>query len=167
MLALTLDQPWASLLFGGKTYETRGWCRGITPGMILAVHAAKEWRGSNRQLIGTHPAFTAGLAALGFTADYQIPRGAVLGTIRIDAIYRVAGGVLRDITTGQTIPIPPPPAVYYGDFADGRYAWARTVLDYFRTPVPAKGKQGLWHWMTAEEQAAAPPPPVPRQLSLF
>lgn len=166
MLALTLDQPWASLLFGGKDYETRSWHRGIHPGMLLAVHAAKAWRGEYRRLIGTHPAFTAGLAALGFLADYQIPRGAVLGIIRIDAIYQSRGGVLVDVTSGATIPLPGAPGIYYGDFSDGRYAWRRTVVDYFRTPVPAKGKQGLWRWMTAADQAAAPSA-VPRQLPLF
>jgi hypothetical protein len=77
--------------------------------------------------------------------------------------------MLIDVTTGARGSLPPPPDRDYGNYADGRYAWRRSIVEYFPVPVPAKGKQGLWHWMTAAEAAAATPAPEDRtrQLRLF
>jgi len=34
----------------------------------------------------------------------------------------------------------------FGNFEEGRYAWALEHLYDFTQPVPAEGAQGLWTW---------------------
>jgi len=118
--ALSLWQPWASLIFDGrKTIETRHWpMRYRGP---LAIHAAMKVERA---------------ACEDFGYDWRkIPRGAVLCIVNVKNCVR--------------FPDPLAPPDPYGDFAAGRYGFLFSVLEKFIEPIPAKGMQGIWNWERA------------------
>jgi hypothetical protein len=125
--ALSLWQPWASLIYDGhKTIETRHWemlHRGP-----LAIHAAKK-------------VDRCACATFGYNPD-TIARGAVLcivsvqGCVRFPHLYA------------------PPDA--YGDFTEGRFGILMTMLEKFSEPIPAVGHQGIWNWERSLAKGAKP-----------
>ena len=127
MKALSLWQPWASLIYDGrKTIETRQWemlYRGP-----LAIHAAKR---VDRE------------ACLEFGYDPDtIPRGAILCIVSVQGCVRFPHPLVK-----------PDP---YGDFSEGRYGILMTMLKKCDLPVAAVGHQGIWNWdETAEHPVLA------------
>lgn len=146
MKALTVRQPWASLIAAGvKTIETRSWStkyRGP-----LAIHA------------GLHPVETN---TVGYQWEGNYPLGAVVATCTLDDVVPIVDrwpttsdprSLYHGATYGTVIPGLPgeydpvecADQLPFGDFTPGRYAWLLediTPCD----PVPAKGRQGLWDW---------------------
>lgn len=122
MKALSLHQPWASLIFDlRKTIETRHWemhHRGL-----LAIHAAKTVDRDYCNL---------------FNYDFRtIPRGAVLCIVNVEDCVRFPH------------PLAKPDA--YGDFEAGRYGFIFQVVKRFKTPIPAIGRQGVFYWEEPKE----------------
>lgn len=131
MKALTLTQPWATLvILGIKHWETRGWFtreRGR-----IAVHAAKGWTKADRALADELRALSI------LPADADLPLGAVLGTVRLDGLIR---------TDPQLVERHISPAEYIlGDYSPGRYGWELGEPRPFPEPIPARGALGLWEW---------------------
>src|SRR6266478_115294 len=123
MKALSLWQPWASLIYDGrKTIETRSWeMRHRGP---LAIHAAKT---------------VDKTACDEFGYDWRdIPRGAMLCIVAVQGCVK--------------FPHPLAKPDEYGDFAAGRYGFLMTMLKKFDLPVVVKGHQGLWNWDETIEQ---------------
>lgn len=117
MRALSLWQPWASLICDGrKTIETRNWemlYRGP-----LAIHAAMRVEKD---------------ACEDFGYDWRtIPRGAVLCIVNVTDCVR--------------FPHPLAPPDPYGDFYEGRFGILMAMREKFPEPIPAKGHQGIWYW---------------------
>lgn len=144
MKALTLWQPWASLIMGGfKTYETRSWStshRGL-----LAIHAARKeprWVSDllNRQLNDANRLFWHCLTQMGYEAFPQLPRGKILGLVEINGILRVEE--IRHRVTEMDLA--------FGDFSDGRFAWRINNIIPFDKPISVRGHQGLWEWAQIE-----------------
>lgn len=159
MKALTLIQPWASLIADGrKTIETRSWA-------------------PPKRLIGQRIAIHAGIKVeneLAAKWGYErLPVGAVIATAKLAGVRRVvdisAGGGMAvcvsayeksgpDLFGGSTR------FLYeideYGDFGIGRVLW---ILDEVKRgiPMPAIGKLGLWYWdgdpVNALRRDIAPP----------
>jgi len=131
MKALTLHQPWASLIMlKHKTLETRHWTtryRGK-----LAIHAGKKWdrtlKAHTRALIESYP----------ILEDFpsRVPLGCILGVVELKGIYH-AEAIRDKVPFMDTI---------LGDLSDGRTAWDVKVLEVYNPPIPAKGQQGLWEW---------------------
>lgn len=133
MKALTLTQPWATLvILGIKRWETRGWCpspenrRGR-----IAVHAAKGWTKADRE-------FAAELHEDGVlpVAPADLPLGALLGTVRLDGLART--------TTAVTYPEVTDLEQELGDYSPGRYAWQLGDPRPLPEPLPWRGALGLW-----------------------
>lgn len=129
MKALTLTQPWATLvILDVKQNETRSWSsahRGR-----LAIHAAKGWAREDRE-------FAADLWARGILPvdPSQLPRGAVLGIVElIDVVPVTAFRVLEPLEREL------------GDYEPGRFAWCLRGVERFAEPVVAIGHLGLWDW---------------------
>ena len=131
MYALTIWQPWASLIAcGAKRYETRSWAaphRVI--GQRLAIHAGL--RGLRRSELG-YP-----LAALReYGLDYRdLPRGVVVATAYVVACLRTCD---------------PPKYIPWqerllGDWSPGRWAWQLEDVVQVE-PSKVRGAQGLWIW---------------------
>lgn len=126
MRALTLTQPWATLVAEGrKAIETRSW-RTHHRGTI-AIHAAK-----------TIPA-TARVFAQEITAGRiePLPRGVIL--CLIDLIDCVPTGEVRPIVSARER--------RFGDYRAGRWAWLfdPASLRVLNEPIPARGALGLWN----------------------
>jgi hypothetical protein len=128
--ALTLTQPWASLVaIGAKSYETRSW--GTTYRGPLAIHAAASFpvwaREFGEVLADEHPRLWRPGA---------LPRGAVVATCRLVEVVRCT----------IDSPVLPRGEQLLGDFAPGRFAWRLEEVVLVDPAVPAKGALGLWEW---------------------
>ena len=157
MKALTLHQPWATLIAAGvKKMETRSW--GPPRSLIghrIALHAGKQLIKSQNGL-GTG---TWEMMNRLYGPDWSdlIPRGKVVATALLADASRV---LALDLETGRaTLGGSSPRTVLadpYGDFSPGRWLWFLEDVQPCNPPVPASGAQGLWNWepQEAEEQEA-------------
>lgn len=122
MKALTLWQPWASLIVDRrKTVETRPmpWHH-IGP---VAIHAGLK---VDRDAC----------LRFGYDPD-KIPRGAVLGTAFKTGLVHFENSIMG----------PNYVADEYGDYTPGRYGYPLTNIKKFSEPVPVRGHQGFWDWI--------------------
>ena len=158
MKALTLWQPWATLVARGvKTIETRGWSTAYR-GPLL-IHAAK--RSPDLYVQGVVPMWHPDKWTLWFTtepgksADHPCPLGAVVATCTLIDVVPIGGPTrcpeVREDTDGLWLyPASGRPAQDvsdqqpYGDFTPGRYAWLLDNVQALPESIPAKGRQGLW-----------------------
>ncbi len=150
MRAVTLHQPWASLIaLGHKTTEKRGWPAPKTPvGTRITIHVAKrrprrsEW---NDQVAETVPGM-------------ELPLGAVVATARVDGCVRAlsagftklsepihpgkvwavdrSGQERRDAYQMKSDP--------YGDYSEGRWIWLLSRVRPVEPPIEARGNRGVW-----------------------
>ena len=145
MKALTLYQPWASLIAHGvKSIETRSWSppRSLI-GQRIAIHASRK-----REVSGKlHPeTLRAVLDLFGHGWGDQIPLGAVVATALLADARQVAvqrAGRVLAASPSYTGWVEPDP---YGDFSTGRWLWLLEDVEPCNPPVPAVGHQGLWDW---------------------
>lgn len=120
MKALTIWQPWASLILSGhKTVENRSWTtRHRGP---LAIHAAAR--------IPTPIDLPIGVVLP--APLLELPRGVVLGTVEIL----------------DCVPLDDWLADHPGDpWAFGPWCWVLGSPTPFKRPIPARGLQALWTW---------------------
>ena len=131
MKALSLHQPWATLIARGhKRIETRSWRPPFDlKGRHIAIHAAKkvvwsldyEWDDLMEKLLGR-------------SWQFNMPQGAIVATARIVSADQVGTGPLQIGIKEMQL----------GDYGLGRYMWR---LDNVRSVEPvlkARGYQGLW-----------------------
>jgi hypothetical protein len=150
MKALTLWQPWATLVaMGEKRIETRNWStkyRGE-----LAIHAAAKlppkWLGASSR---TDP-FRDELADLfavrrdrddrgGKHVDdllRTLPLGKVVCVVRLMAVEEINDMLRETLSTRERL---------FGNYEGGRYAWHLEMVDVIEPPIPAKGQRLLWNW---------------------
>src|SRR5262245_50640539 len=139
MKALTLTQPWATLVaLGAKQVETRSW-RVSHRNLPLAIHAAKSFPRSARALCAEEP-FRQALKAAGYGFDgYDLPTGVVLATV-----------TLLDCCTVEHLERAPhiltPTERAFGNSSPGRFAWRLWKPQVLPEPAPARGSLGLWEW---------------------
>ena len=121
MKAITLWQPWASLIVDGlKHIETRP--RPWYYNGPIAIHA------------GLHVDREACIR-FGYNPD-TIPVGAVLGKAFKQGLIHFENSVVGP----NFVPDP------YGNFSLGRYGYPLVGIVKFEKPIPAKGHQGFWDW---------------------
>lgn len=159
MKALTLTQPWASLVaLGEKRYETRSWSteyRGP-----LAIHAAKgvasiggekafralceDWD----EVAGDFGPFGQALFVAGrYAVPSHLPRGQVVAIanlidcVPMDKFMRPADG-----PAGWLGVEPGRFEMHFGDYSPGRFAWVLDNVQRMVFPQEAKGYQQLWDW---------------------
>lgn len=135
MKALTVTQPWATLIIlGVKHFETRSWFPSPADrrGRIV-IHAGKGWRREDREFAdllherGTLP-----------VRREDLPLGAALGTVRFDGLARTTTVLPWEEMTALEL--------YLGDYSPGRYAWLFGDPLPFPEPILVRGALGLWHW---------------------
>ena len=150
MKAITIHQPWATLIMDGrKTEETRSFCPIPRVPFTIAIHAGKY-----RTDYGNLPAEIQAV----FSADDidALPYGAILGTARIHALSKVhryspdGQSIICHRTSTNyhvdpqfdtvTLAIPP-----FGDATPGRYLWHLDTLKPVEPPIPCRGYQGIWN----------------------
>ena len=137
MKALSLTQPWASMVaWGEKRIETRSWStkhRGL-----VAIHAAKGWPTTARAFAQTNRYVLAALRARIadgriMMAD-EIPLGAIVAVCRVVDVQLTQA--LVDGLTDQERAL--------GNYEPGRYGWRLDDIIELPVPIPCKGSLGLW-----------------------
>lgn len=126
MKALTLWQPWASLIaWGEKQYETRSW--GTAYRGDLAIHAGKH--------LERHPSFWHELYSKYDLIN--VPRGMVVAVARLETVILMNTRLIAKISDKE---------YSVGTWEIGRWAWLFMDIRPLEKPIPAKGMQGLWEW---------------------
>lgn len=153
--ALTLTQPWASLVaIGAKRIETRPWAtkyRGR-----LAIHAAKGFPKWARDL-ACSPRFGYPLLRdtnLETLPD-DLPTGQIVATCNLVSCEKVTSANWREIQgwmIGESIWPLTEMEHDFGDYTFGRYAWLLDDVQPLDKPIPAKGYQRLWDWDETQTQ---------------
>lgn len=142
MKALTLTQPWATLVaIGAKQVETRSW-RTTYRGPI-AIHSAKGFPRWARDLCSQEP--FAGVLERAPLMGLPMPGhslGVVLCIVNLWAC-KPTEDVVHVLGRHERA---------FGDYSAGRYAWGLRVMRVLPQPVPAKGALGLWEWTPMEVQ---------------
>lgn len=134
MKALSLTQPWASLVaIGEKKIETRSWSSSYRG--PLAIHAAKSFPIHAKELI-LMDIFRDPLRKAGIMDISDLPLGCVIATCTLMDIVQVQNEEMK----------PPIPEWCYGDFSIGRYMWYLDNISILPKPIPAKGALSLWDW---------------------
>ena len=136
MKAITVLQPWAWLLATGKKRcETRSWKTNYR-GEIL-IHAGKQ----NLTLCMKHETiFEARYMKQAGVFDIELATGAIIGKADLVNCVRIDEAIHR-LVREQHIE-----EDAFGNFSPGRYAWVMENPVLFDTPIPARGRQGLWNW---------------------
>ncbi len=131
MKALTLHQPWASLIAAGhKKVETRSWGTGHRG--RVAIHAGKRKLDYGDELLLRDLEVAYGVAL-----PAPLPFGAVVAVATLIACVPMT----RELIGAQT-----PLERLVGGWGLGRYAWVLEDIEPLVAAVPARGAQGLWEW---------------------
>lgn len=163
--ALTISQPWATLVVAGvKKYESRSWA--VAPRKlpkVLAIHAGKGIDRMVRAHITTRDhngllVFREPYADALYRAGYSIadPWQREYDTLDVGALRKLPLGAV--VGVARTAPAMPADQITdawkrgtideleyrLGDYSAGRYAWPLPHVMSFGTPVPCKGMLGLW-----------------------
>lgn len=160
MKAITLTQPWATLVaVGAKRIETRGWKTNYRG--PLAIHAAKGWTKDIVKLAMSEP-FRSVLHDAGYSLFSLLPRGMVIATTRLVAIYEITKSSYKDgkalvlakpmLESDRFIDLAPiSPEWFFGNYAPGRCMW---FLDdvHAISPIPSKGSLGIWEWKFGDDR---------------
>ena len=131
MRALTLHQPWASLIAEGhKKRETRGYpAPEFIIGKRIAIHAGKTlesgrndrgWQNTIDELLGT------GWQTL-------IPRGAIVATAVLYGTWECTMDNLPSVQERKL-----------GYYTPGRHMWLLRDVEKLDDPIPCRGYQGFW-----------------------
>lgn len=168
MKALTLTEPWASLVKNRvKSIETRSWFT-LYRGPI-AIHAAKTFPGWAKDTC-YQTVFLRGLgwpvpsdSKVAVTQEWldlihknlkAMPLGCVIATARLINCKRIvtpehlhadAGASSAYVAANEMYP-PDEPELSFGDYSHGRFAWVLENVEPLPKPIPAKGALGLWEW---------------------
>lgn len=134
--AITLHQPWASLIaWGVKTIETRSWLppAKLMPGLVLLVHAGKKIDAEACHAVSE---IREALKAHDVRTPVDLPTGAVLAVTSCYRAVRDPGFIELAMMDGQQP---------FGHFGPGRCYWLlSSTVDVLDEPVQATGRQGLW-----------------------
>jgi len=139
MRALTLWQPWATLMAEGhKKIETRSW--GTNVRGAVSIHSAKKPFKEVKSLI--HPRSIEAISRLlyPFSLD-RLPTGYVLGVGRLTDCKLIDEAFLETLDPTERL---------LGDYTIGRYAWIFEDVKHFKSPILAKGSQGFWDWVVPD-----------------
>ncbi len=155
MKAITLYQPWASLIaIGAKKIETCSWRTSYRG--LLAIHAAKKFPKEAQELCLQDP-FASILIEYGLfktnikDLGLHLPLGKVIAHCKLAGIGEISDfNNNRDgkdgwLSGGKTWRVSKQ-ELAFGDYAPGRYAWLLDEIRAIDPPVIARGYQGLWEW---------------------
>ncbi len=149
MKALTLTQPWASLVaFGYKRVETRSWRTSYRG--ALAIHAAKGFPLDAKDLCVSYmvrhalgPHFDGTESG---TLASQMPLGVIVATCKlVDCLPTVPTGCLSGVFEDYP-DLDTEAERAFGNYDPNRFAWVLEDVERLAQPIVAKGSLGLWDW---------------------
>ena len=160
MKAITLWQPWASLVaLGEKRFETRSWAtkyRGP-----IAIHAAKNYPLYAQTLAELDAQFLRSLGhEFGDDKFKKLPFGFVIAVAELVECWRIVEHPGTNVDIAKHIQVgaesltndkhapdfADEQEMLFGDWAPGRYAWQLDNVHQLVTPIPAKGRQRIWNF---------------------
>lgn len=171
MKAITIWQPWASLILHGfKRYEFRGWKpNDALIGQRIAIHAGarripnREFQVIRHQLArGGGPRMGLEDGAGEWMEEYagvrcsSLPHGAVIATAVLES------AVLADKIVGE-FGVPVENDSDRGDHFN--YAWKLTDVRPVMPPDFCRGKQGWWMWYPDQNALGAQLPPARPEIA--
>lgn len=154
MKAISLWQPWASLIAAGvKTIETRSWAPPASLiGQRIAIHAAKRRVSSADVVFNELVAEELGLSSVMCSSTTALrnalPRGAVVCTAVLDSAHRVErlrpgkSRMIAECEQGSRVLsccVDP-----WGDFEPGRWLWFLRDVEVLPEPFEAVGRQRVF-----------------------
>jgi hypothetical protein len=143
MRALTLWQPWASLIaIGAKLVETRSWAPpSWLVGERIAIHAAQT--PDHIDIAVTYP-FHA------YLHSAPLPLGAVVATAVIDRYAEMTVESIDRLERDN------PHEYAFGLYEPGRFAWVLRDVEPLAVPVLARGGQKIWNLLPETVDAMRP-----------
>lgn len=150
MKAITIWQPWASLLAcGTKKYETRSRPTSYRGPIAIWASTKKPSTINDYDFISVayYPLFHDVHDEITLRAawSYEIndlPRGCILATAELIDCYSVDEKFISKLSKKEKV---------LGNFEPGIFAWELANIKMLPEPIPAKGKQGLWNWEPPEK----------------
>ncbi len=144
--ALTIWQPWASLIIAGaKPVEWRGWrCPRWVIGKRIAIHAGAR-PAKPEEIADILERLDAGETSL---VPYETFR--LLNTVPLRSWP--LSSILGTAVLGEPVPALEWVYQHHPDFADSdrldhsKFAWPLTEIARFEPVIPARGAQGFWRW---------------------
>lgn len=146
MKALTIWQPWASLIMAGaKTVEWRGWaCPKWIVGQRIAIHA------------GARPVkYSEIVDILDRIAEGETSLNGPLAKEML-LLRHIDAWPLASVLGSATICAPVPALDWVRQHSPGfldsdridhsKFAWPLIDVERFEPPIPARGAQGFWNW---------------------
>ena len=148
MKALSLWQPWASLVAaGGKQMETRSWpAPAALVGERLAIHASKT--GKHLRLVQQEP--------FKLYLPEELPLGAILATVRLESCELITLELRLRLREES------PHEFAFGDYTPGRFVWRLKELQPLSQPLPFTGRQKFF---TVPDSLLSPFLPLPAGAS--
>lgn len=137
MRALTLTEPWATLMMlGEKRIETRSWpLPRFMIGQECVIHSAKGFPKWAQEVCKEEP-FYSSLRPLGNYVYPELNRGKGLCVVKFLGCRRTED-VRGQISAKE---------LAFGDYGDGRYALMTEFVERWGTPTAAVGHLGFWKW---------------------
>jgi hypothetical protein len=174
MKAITLHQPWASLIvIGAKRFETRGW--GPPHALVgerIGIHAGLVCAPAHRLDAGALAAMERALGVPCAQWAARLPRGAMLCTARLAAAHKIRRVCLdmgraetRAFRRERNCEISENAIIetdLFGWYGPGRFAWELADVIPLEPAAPMRGRQGLWDWEPRALSAASPLIPSPQ-----
>ena len=150
MKAITLHQPWASLIAcNAKLIETRSWqpSKGLI-GQRIAIHAGK-------QIIHipdhTYPDYNIAVRAhLGTDWPDKLPTGAIVAIATLTKARQINSPT--DLPTGDEL--------LFGEYGYLRWMWFLSDVRVIEPPIATRGYQGLWNWEPPTDISTNEPTPT-------
>lgn len=142
MKALTIRQPWATLMaLGEKKIETRSW-KSKYRGPLL-IHAGKSL---DKELCLREP-IKSTLKKHGYT-EKNLPTGVIIAKCELVDCIQVKESNMCISPTAILVDNTKIDKNEYafGDYTEGRYAWILANIKLLKDPIPAKGKLSLWEY---------------------
>lgn len=155
MKALTIWQPWASLIMAGaKPYEFRGWRPPASLiGQRIVIHAAARKvdmmeAGDMFALLSMRESFPLEAAQTCLIAEKSIP---ILNCLLGDGLPMAAGigtAIVGEPRLGTDIAAEfgVPRANDSDRDQHANWGWPMLDIEAWPEPIPMRGKQGLWNW---------------------
>lgn len=162
MKALTILQPWASLIASGaKRIETRCWKTNYRG--PIAIHAGKSCKPFHMNIAFQEPFYSALKFQTGVMLDqgpegsdkrilYPCPGSVIAIAELVDCIkiterttQIMTGKIVKAKLYGRYGKIIKGNELEFGDYEPGRYTWILTNIRKI-DPMPAKGMQRIWEW---------------------
>jgi len=165
MKAITLWQPWSSLLAcGAKEYETRPWATKYRGPIVIHAAALSVFKAIRDVDYDTIVVMREVLKSVGIltpSTDLRVlPHGCIIATAELVGCHKMVlhGGRGLSSTspgwleTARGVYEPTEQELLFGDWTPGRYAWEFKNIVMLPEPIPAKGQQRIWNWVEEDPE---------------